>query len=117
MVHAKIRLESLFQSGMLCSAYPWMYSSLPPPAHSISVCSGEVRGFYMALYLVINDRYVRRRRYKDCDNFSLCHHQHCLSGLLSIGIPGNFWYKLRSSGSTHKAKSSMLMGHPCLTEL
>ena len=34
-----------------------------------------------------------------------------------VRIPGSFWSKMRSSGSTYKAKSSMLMGHPCLTEL
>jgi len=34
-----------------------------------------------------------------------------------IRIPGSVWSKMRGSGSTHKAKSSMLMGYPCLTEL
>ena len=34
-----------------------------------------------------------------------------------IQMPGSFWSKIRIKGSTRKAKSSILMGYPCLTEL
>jgi len=31
-------------------------------------------------------------------------------------MPGSFCSKIRSNGSTHRAKSIMIIGHPCLTE-
>ena len=117
MVLAKVMPRIVVSAWYGMFSVSVMYSILPPPVPSISVCSGELPWLFRS---IVSRHFMTGKSVGVVTKiaiFSVYTTTTVFRARFPIRIPCSFWSKMRSNGSTHKAKSSMLMGHPCLTEL